>query len=368
MEILLVTGHFEPEIHPRSFRATEIAKELVSRGHNVKVITLREIEGCNYPLLEKSLSIEIENLGVYRSSKDLGGYKTTGYVKSSLYKYFRFYTGGRLFMNAWRIVKVISTDIEYDYVISFSNPFDCHLGIALAKRFGKFSGNTKLIADYGDPFSSSSQEAKANYFKSIEKWVLKWFSVITIPFEGARAAYSAVTTHEKIRIIPQGFNFDTLNKRSTTTFCAIPRFVYAGLFYEDIRNPFKLFKYLNEMKEGFEFYIYLRYTQEWVVNMLRNDFPCLYNKVVLKVNFQRVQLLNEIVDFDFAVNLGNTTADQLPSKLIDYAICDLPICNIENELDIMKMRDFIKGDYTSRLVVDRHQYNIKHVVGQFLDI
>ena len=38
-KILLVSSAFYPEISPRSFRATELAKEFCRRGHDVTVIS-----------------------------------------------------------------------------------------------------------------------------------------------------------------------------------------------------------------------------------------------------------------------------------------------------------------------------------------
>lgn len=368
MKILLVTGHFKPEIHPRSFRSTEIAIELARCGHTVKVITLRKIKDHNYASTEKLLGIEIENLGIYRSTSDLGEVSSTVGIMSLFYAYFRHLTGGRLFLNAWRICKSISRENQYDLVISFSNPFDCHLGVGLAKRLGKFSSETRIIADYGDPFSGSSQESKATYFQTLERWVLRSFSFIAVPFDGAKAAYKSVVNKEKIRIIPQGFNFGDLNKRSSELQFENPRFVYAGLFYKDIRNPRIFFRYLNTLDEPFKFHIYLRYSQEWVVHILRSEFPNLYEKVVIKVNVEREDLLKDMMDFEFAVNIGNTTTDQLPSKLIDYAICDLAICNIESEADLVKLREFIRGDFKSKLLIDKEKYNIRRVVSQFLEL
>src|SRR5690606_37329378 len=40
MRILLITKAFYPTISPRSFRATELAKELSRQGHQVTVVTL----------------------------------------------------------------------------------------------------------------------------------------------------------------------------------------------------------------------------------------------------------------------------------------------------------------------------------------
>ena len=43
-EILIVSYHFYPDINSRSFRATELAKELINMGHNVTVITKNQAQ------------------------------------------------------------------------------------------------------------------------------------------------------------------------------------------------------------------------------------------------------------------------------------------------------------------------------------
>ena len=60
-KILLVSNGFYPEISPRSFRATELAKEFSRQGHDVTVIS--KYRDFNYDDFLKKHSITFNMLG-----------------------------------------------------------------------------------------------------------------------------------------------------------------------------------------------------------------------------------------------------------------------------------------------------------------
>ena len=66
MRISILTGCFYPQIHPRAFRATELADEFKRMGHEVSVINLRIIEGFDYKVFEKEHGYEVHNYNVYK--------------------------------------------------------------------------------------------------------------------------------------------------------------------------------------------------------------------------------------------------------------------------------------------------------------
>ena len=58
--ILVVSSAFYPENSPRSFRTTELVKELARQGHQVTLYTLKNNK-FHLPI-EKELGIEINDL------------------------------------------------------------------------------------------------------------------------------------------------------------------------------------------------------------------------------------------------------------------------------------------------------------------
>ena len=59
MKIHILTGHFHPQLHPRALRASELAIELVKRGHEVIVTNLTTVEGADYQDYMKRTGVEV---------------------------------------------------------------------------------------------------------------------------------------------------------------------------------------------------------------------------------------------------------------------------------------------------------------------
>ena len=63
------------------------------------------------------------------------------------------------------------------------------------------------------------------------------------------------------------------------------------------------------------------------------------------------------------------TTNQIPSKLIDYALTKRPILEISPLLrDFHNFENFIAGDYTSQLKIDVSNYDIRTIAANFLKL
>ena len=51
MNVVIISSFFYPVIQPRSFRATELAKEFARKGNRVSIITMNTVEGFDYEKL-----------------------------------------------------------------------------------------------------------------------------------------------------------------------------------------------------------------------------------------------------------------------------------------------------------------------------
>ena len=72
---------------------------------------------------------------------------------------------------------------------------------------------------------------------------------------------------------------------------------------------------------------------------------------------------------DFLVNIENISNNQTPSKLIDYAIAQRPICTISIlNFNPNLFNQFINGDYNNKLNIDLENFDIKNVVSKFLEL
>ena len=72
---------------------------------------------------------------------------------------------------------------------------------------------------------------------------------------------------------------------------------------------------------------------------------------------------------DFLINFENTSNNQTPSKLIDYAISGRPICSISTANFKSNIFDeFMTGNFENETIVNLTDYDIKKVVKQYLSI
>src|SRR5690606_30622624 len=99
------------------------------------------------------------------------------------------------------------------------------------------------IADCGDPFMGNKFRTRAFYFKYVEKWFCRKADFLSVPIEGAIQAYYP-EFKEKIKVIPQGFNFKDFAIPESVPNNPLPTFIYAGTFYPGLRDPTSFLEYL----------------------------------------------------------------------------------------------------------------------------
>ena len=373
MKIHILTACFYPELHPRAFRAFELARELVRQGDEVHVSILTKVKGVDYQAMQQEYGFHIYIIELY--TRQLGQTDQTGLsltsvnpVKQKFYSIYRwlleYLLAGNLFRYAPKIAKQLTIDPDTDLFISLSTPFMDILAGALYRR--KYpSPNTRFIADSGDPFSGSQQNRRAIYLQWLERWVYKQYNFLAIPTEGAIPAYSKVIPAEKICIIPQGFDFKAtpLAKYQNNS---IPTFAYAGVFYQDIRNPEFLLAYMAKQARNFVFRIYLRHKDPYTETILDKYRGLLGSKLQIQYGVERAKLIYELSQCDFLVNVGNNNSTQLPSKLIDYGITKRPVfhCTADH-FDQKVFEQFLAGDYSAAIPIDIAPYAITTIAQQF---
>lgn len=370
MEIKILTGCYYPQVHPRAFRAKELAEEFTRRGHHVEIINTTTIDGFDYEKYEKDTGISIYNIGINRTNIDNSIQKETKFTQSFVGHTIRglaqYLLHGSFFKQAKIIIPILDQRLEgSDMVMALSTPFVCLY--SLSKYVEKHGKHFVTIADSGDPFYYSKQSKKAIWFKYIERKVYKSFDYLAIPTKTAIPLYSPLIPEEKIKIIPQGFNMRNLNLYKGELEQPV-KFAYAGVFYWDIRNPEFLFAYLNECKMDYEFHIFMRY-EDALVEGLLNKYPNVRQHVIMKFALPHDDLLYELSKMHFLVNIENISNTQMPSKLIDYGISGRPIFSCKKDgFSENKFNQFLLGDFSGKYEVDVDQYNIERIVDNFLKL
>ncbi|MBK8681420.1 MAG: hypothetical protein IPN31_05855 [Bacteroidetes bacterium] len=222
------------------------------------------------------------------------------------------------------------------------------------------------IADCGDPFMGQENDTFKYpfYFKYVEKWFMKKTDFVSVPTVGAISAYYP-EFKDKIKVIPQGFDFNFYFKTEDKHNDNVPTFGYAGTLIRGRRDPKEFIAYILSLKTDFIFYVYTKNT-----DLIEPFLQQSKGRVILKSLVPREKLLQELSQLDFVVNFENVGNKQTPSKLIDYVIINKPILSIKTgNLNIDIINEFLAGNYNNKFIVNNHdQYRIENVCKQFLNL
>jgi hypothetical protein len=369
--ILLVSVSFYPENSPRSFRATELAKELCRQGHKVLVAGV-DISGKSNAQRQRLL----EEYGIQWLSLGDGSWSILnerwqqgGRIRSLVARLLGYFAEFPSIEWYFRIPKRLVMPVEVDAVISIAKPFAVHWGVSRLAKKGLFK-NKVWLADCGDPFMLSTLNVRPIpfYFKYLEKAFCRECDFIITPTEAGYKGYYP-EFREKIRVIPQGFNYEEERvKLGDYTENEVLTFVYAGAFLHKGRNPAALLKVLSDSKVDFRFYIYTQ--QQYLVtpHIKSGDVRFIVQDII-----PREDILQVMRKADFLINMMNGTKVQMPSKLIDYYIVDRPVLNVEDDqlgfAEIESINQFLNKDYSSRFLFDKMEsYSIGVVANQFLSL
>lgn len=363
MRILLVSNGFYPEISPRSYRATELAREYCRQGHNVVVITkFRDFDYSDF-LNKEPLTLKMWKGGwlpaVRLAANNPWALLTRG-IKRGLMILFEYPAIEDMF----NVRKMLLAEKGYDMMISFAVPHPVHWGVAWA-RTGKRKISRLWVADCGDPYMGDVLDSfrKPFYFAIFEKWFCRKADYITIPVNSAMSAYYP-EFHDKIRIIPQGFSFDLNMKSTKKVFREIPEFAFAGRFLKGIRDPGPLLDFLSGTDLPFCFYVF---TDE--PEYLDKYRKTLKDRLIISGYIPRDELLKKLSTMDFLINFDNNTTLNVPSKLIDYSLTYRPVLNIRKEFSADEIMAFLNGDYSGGMKLpDPIQFHISNVSRQFIDL
>jgi hypothetical protein len=362
-KILIVSGSFYPQITPRSFRSTELAKELSRQGHEVTICI--PFRGHSYSDFSEQYGVTFIDLGPLklpeikiRVRRFLNTFSLI--IRRILLALFEYPNIELMF----KVNKALRDKSGFDLLISMAWPYPVHWGVAIARR--KKNRIAKIwVADCGDPFMGDTIDSfrKLFYFKYVEKWFCQKTDYISIPRIEMKQNYYA-DFHEKIREIPQGFNFDEIIRFNAPVNNKVVTFAFAGSFIPITRDPSPLMNVLASYGDNFKFVVYSNNPE-----MLYPYVSELGSKLEIKSFVPRKDLIFELSKMDFLVNISFDPVYQSPSKLIDYALAGRPILNIAQKIDRKLVEAFLRGDYSCQFVVGNIQkYNIVNVARQFVEL
>lgn len=358
MKFLIISKGYYPMMGPRALRTTELSKELARRGHEVVVYSLTG--KYDYNTYEVETGVKVKRLGVSKwGRKDCDGVSHANFIR----KVIVHSVGNYLWLPDRELIpmvkKAIREEGKIDCLITIAIPHVLHYAASLSDlaQVGCW------IADCGDPFTLNPFNKYPKYCVKYEKLWCKKCDFITIPLKEAINGYYP-EFHDKIRIIPQGFNFDNVKLQDYKPH-NIPTFAYTGAVYKGLRDPSVFLQYLSTLDEEFRFLIF---GKSWA--FFEPYKQTLGDKLQNMGSMPHDEMITAISGVDFLINIRNNSGVQQPSKLIDYALSKRPFMTITSSFDDNEriiFTEFIKGNYSKQdLLPNIDDYNIVNVTDRFL--
>ncbi len=361
MKILIISGSFYPIIAPRSFRTTELVKELSRKGNNVTLYIPKD--GIDRDDLEKEYGFSIQ---YYERPKD----KLINSKSKLVYFIERCMVHGFAYPDI-SILRTLKSSLkneknDYDLLITIAAPHAIHWTIGKMYKSGRRLAKT-WVADCGDPYMLGGTLSVQHpfYFKYIEKLWCRECNYIAVPTEGAINGYYP-EFKDKIRVISQAFNFEEI-ERVQYVKNEVPTFVYSGSIWNGSKDPKPFLDFLTQIPQDFRFYVYTK-----DVHVLDSYKEIFKEKLIVSPFIPRLELIKKLSSMDFLVHFEFHTSVQTPSKLIDYSLSGRPILavNVKRiETDKDMIMQFLSGDYSKQYIVkDMSRYDIHNVAQQFMDL
>lgn len=351
---------------PRSFRTTELVKEFARQGHDVTLLTLKD-EKDHVPF-ETKHGVTIKNLGrplfnpINFDGGGIAGHLLNKILRRGLSLAFEYPDIQLMYM----VKRALKNEQGYDLLISIAVPHPVHWGTAWAWRKKNPIADT-WVADCGDPYMGATLDTfnKWFYFKYPEKLFCRKADHITVPVEGAKEGYYP-EFREKIRVIPQGFNFDEIDiDRNKEVKNKVPTFAYAGGLIPGGRDPRMFLEYLTGLDKAFRFILYTKSTA-----LVQPYLKKAGGRIEIRDYIPRSELLQKLSHMDFLVNFENATSLQMPSKLIDYYLTGRPVLSVDGQnISKPEIDRFLAGNYCAAFSYDDvDKYRIENVCAQFLEL
>jgi hypothetical protein len=359
--ILLITNSFHPEINPRSFRSTELVLGFVKAGHHVSVLCPRKEKIEDFfssPMMDW---IEMEGLSWWSPKV---GFKSNIFLRALTRALNLFFAYPEIQLT-WSVFKALKkTQKNFDLVISIAKPYSIHWGLALFYSFNR-KKKEKWVADCGDSFLVNQEDNFITpfYFEWVEKWMYRHIDILSLPNNNYRKGFLK-DIQSRIKIIPQGIDFNNFLVKQRIKSGGKLKFAYAGNFIPFKRDPREFIEFIASKDIDFEFYIYSK--SQFISSLI----PVQDSRFILKEQVPRKEVIDFLSEMDFLVNFENSGSMASPSKLIDYTLTKRPILSVKYKfLDKEVVNQFFRGDFSSQLIVENpDRFKIENVVNQFISL
>lgn len=366
--VLIVSSFFAPENTPRAFRVTALAQRLAARGAEVTVLLPNKQIYHNSGFDSEGVELIFANTAVEPAEVTMTRKSRGSLLPKWIKEMILFFVSHEYIIKYNRGIerRFSSLEGDFDLILSVSYPVAIHRAVVAGLRKNRKLKHRVLAAEFSDPpFHSEYWQSIFPYYKHVMRRWGKRFDYFITPTDIAVECYQPYMPNDRIKVIPQGFDLSGVELHEYRP-NSVPTFAYAGRFYEKIRDPEFLFKYLCSLDIEFCFKIYANISDPYFDAMVSRYEALSSGRIVRCEPLGREQLIAEISSMDFLVNLEYTTKNATPIKLIDYGMARRPIISFrESNFDASKFRAFLSGDYSDAVAIDLSPFDIDRVCSQF---
>ena len=334
-KILVISHQYLPLTSPRTTRWKLLTDQLISEGHEVKILTatsqLNQVKNNNVIFLgNNKTSNLINNLRNESNKENSIIKKNLLFLLKKIYRFFFKTFSWPDYAMFW-LISVYKNrnkiNYEYDCIISVSLPFSSHVAAFIINKKKK----KNWIIDIGDPFSLKTKALENNIYiyKKLNFYFENKFyklasQIIFTHLEVAQQHIEKFKIDENKILIGNpisSFNENIFLESINYDYSSSPIIMgYFGILTKGVRSPEETIKFFKNSEILFK----------WFTNQDSKS-------IVLQTNFN---LSNhkffEIIDRDEALkkmsssmhcllSIGNLNSSQLPSKVIEYISTGKPV-------------------------------------------
>lgn len=352
MRILVITAWYYPFIHPRAHRWTCLAEYWAAQGHEVHVVCARRRDApaealANGVRVHRTGFDSLKEIFYYWSGSTTGRgrigaeVRRPGPLERLLVWAYRFFWKNLFFPDdaclwyfpARRRVRTLLQACDFDAVVSVSLPFTEHLVGRHAKR--RFPG-VRWLADIGDPFTLQAQPPNNTFLygrisRQLELAVLENADSVVVTNAGAARAYREAfgAAAEHLAVIPPVWRRPSPAPADTAPVATGFRMGYFGALYAPVRTPDAFLDLLYQTRV-LRPDVFARLHVHFYGEIFPEFFEKLNHAPGLHLHGlrSREEAWAAMLDVDALLNIGNNTAYQLPSKVVDYLASGKPVVHL----------------------------------------
>jgi glycosyltransferase involved in cell wall biosynthesis len=344
--VVIVSFSYAPRLNPRAFRWTAIAERLAANGHRVDVVTSWVPDA---PASETLGGVHVHRAGWRFLERGRGGMGGAGSGSGGPATQGML---GALARRLWRGVCWPDVTANWYFpALSAAAPLleaqpDAALvsvapsftSVAVGRALRRRRGGLRWVIDLGDPFSFLVETPPNNLFlykglnRRFERAAFRAADAVSVTNRRTAERYGTEFPESsgKLAVIPPLLSAQVSPAPARAQGGAL-RIVYLGTLYQGLREPdFLLALFDAACAASSEYPLELHFYGEAgaCVPALERHRAESGGRVQLHGVVSRNEALAAMRSADVLVNLGNETAFQLPSKVVEYAAAGKPVVNI----------------------------------------